>query len=237
MKKPLISVIIPSYNEEKYILASVKSIVQQDFPKNKYEVILVDSSTDKTTEIVQKNYPLVKIVKDKKRGIVCARIKGEQQAKGEIVAYLDADSIAPKDWLTKIEKAYKDKEVVAVGGLFDLQPKTKIVLFNKILCHWYNLIFKTMPGQNLSFKKSAYKKVGGFTPNINIGEDIYISMALKKAGKVIILKDNKVITSSRRVLDGNIIFGLKFLINMFTVMYLHKPFVSDAKPVRDKGYL
>lgn len=237
MPKPLFSVVVPTYNEEKYINPCLDSLVQQDFPKDKYEIIVVDSSTDKTPEIVKKYFPKVRLVTEKRPGIVFARIKGAEEAKGEIVAYLDADSLAPVNWLGNLEKCYQDSQVVAVGGTVDFQPKTLVVKIIQAYCDFNYFILKMIPGQNLSFRKSVYQKIGGFAPHINIGEDAYIAQALRKAGKVIILKDNRVISSSRRVLDGDIIFGLKSLVNMYSVFFFQKPVIFRAKPIRDKAFL
>jgi len=234
MNGPKISVIVPSYNEEESIKKCIDSLFRQDYPQNQFEILLVDTSTDKTKKIVKKNFPLVRIFSEEKRGIVFARIKGAKEARGEIVVYLDADTTAPVDWLSKIANVYQNKEVVAVGGTLDFQPKTFFVKIIQLYGDFYNIVFKTMPGQNLSFRKSVYEKIGGFDPKINAGEDVYISSVLNKAGKVIILKNNKVITSSRRLFEGNVVYGLKFFINMFSVLFFHKPVVYHFEAVRKK---
>ncbi|MGB9637557.1 MAG: glycosyltransferase, partial [Microgenomates group bacterium] len=77
MKKPLISVVIPAYNEENYIEDCLRSVLAQDFPKKDYEVIVVDNnSTDNTASFVKNNFSEVRLVQEKRQGVVFARIKG-----------------------------------------------------------------------------------------------------------------------------------------------------------------
>ena len=91
-KKPVISVIIPAHNEEKYIGQAIESIKGQDFSLP-YEIIVVDNaSEDKTSEIAERLS--VKVVRESKLGLTWARERGYKESQGEILAYLDADSIA-----------------------------------------------------------------------------------------------------------------------------------------------
>lgn len=102
-----ISVIIPVYNEEKYIVPCLKSLLKQEEKPD--EIIVVDNNcTDKTIPLVRK-YP-VKIVKEKKQGIVFARNHGFNIATGDIIARIDADSTAPKNWVQTIKKNFSKEK-------------------------------------------------------------------------------------------------------------------------------
>jgi glycosyltransferase involved in cell wall biosynthesis len=106
MKKnlPLISIIIPTYNEEKNIAKCLESIFRQDYPKGKLEVIIVDDlSTDKTIEVA-KDFP-VKLLFSGKKHAEISKMKGFREAKGEFAMYLDADiELKGTDWLSKMVK-------------------------------------------------------------------------------------------------------------------------------------
>jgi len=115
-KKPFISIIVCVYNGENRIKDCLEALLAQDYPKNKYEIIVVDDgSTDKTNDIVSK-YPIRVIKHRKNLGICSARNSGLRNAHGIIIAYTDDDCIPIKNWIKNLVKFYKD-DVIAVGGL------------------------------------------------------------------------------------------------------------------------
>jgi glycosyltransferase involved in cell wall biosynthesis len=87
---PLVSVVIPAYNAEKFVLQAVRSVLQQCYQP--LEIWLVDDgSTDQTAEIVRQHAPTVKIVRQENAGVAAARNTGVQLARGELICFLDAD--------------------------------------------------------------------------------------------------------------------------------------------------
>jgi len=103
---PLISAIIPAYNEENFIKDCLESLLNQDLDKNFYEIIVVNNaSTDKTAEIVKK-YP-VKLYYQPKRSVVIARQTGVDKSKGKIIVSADADTTYPRHFLSEIKKTSK----------------------------------------------------------------------------------------------------------------------------------
>lgn len=239
MTNLLISVIIPAYNEEKYIGACLQSVVNQDFPKEKYEIIVVNNnSTDKTKEIVQKNFPKVKIIDELKKGVVFARITGINQAKGEIIVFTDADAIAPKNWLSNYYKEFSDPKVVGAGGYIHFQPSTLFTIFKEHTSNFSLSLFKLFTGNNMAFRKEAYERVGGFSPLVNQAEDAYIATKLKEVGKLKIIKKNKVVASSRRsVYFYDVPHEIRYWMSFLSFKFLKKPVFYDFKAVRDRGFL
>jgi cellulose synthase/poly-beta-1,6-N-acetylglucosamine synthase-like glycosyltransferase len=236
MQRPLVSVVIPAYNEEKRIKACLTAVFKQDFPQNQYEVVVVDNnSQDKTVKIIEKNFPKVRIMRENKQGAVFARIRGVQEARGEIVAMTDADSRVPETWLEKIFKAYGDKEVVAVGGMTDFEYQNSFIRLCQFCINYFNLSFKTFPGYNLSFRKKAYWQCGGFSPKVNLCEDFYLAVKVNQLGKVVILKDNPVVAPSRRFFDGFFSYASKYIINVFTILIFDQPIFFKFKAVREEA--
>lgn len=97
---PFVSVIIPTLNEERYIGKCLESIFNLDYPKNRYEIILVDNgSKDRTIEITKKFN--AKIIKRKSLTIGTLRNIGARDARGSILAFIDADCIADRNWIKR----------------------------------------------------------------------------------------------------------------------------------------
>ena len=87
---PLVSVVIPAYNAEKFVLQAVRSVLQQCYQP--LEIWLVDDgSTDQTAEIVRQHASIVKIVRQENAGVAAARNTGLRLARGELICFLDAD--------------------------------------------------------------------------------------------------------------------------------------------------
>lgn len=113
----IFSIVLCTYNREKHIKRCLESLISQNFPKNRYEIIVVDDgSTDATMDIVSQ-YP-VRLIKHKKnQGIAAARNTGLKAAKGKIYICFDDDCYADKDWLKNLAKAYKRYETDTVMGI------------------------------------------------------------------------------------------------------------------------
>lgn len=230
---PLVSVIVPAYNEEDFIGDFLKSIVSQDFPKEYFEIIVVNNNCVDETANIAKKFG-VKVVKETKQGLTYARIKGINEAKGKIIVFVDADCIANKECLWNIIKAYQDNDkVVGVGLNLDYQPKSFLIALCEGIINLSCRTFGIMPGGHFSFTKDAYNKCGGYSERIKFNEDIYISKKLRKQGKIIIQGKGLIITSSRRFRNFKEAFShiSKNLVSLVTISLFDFSFFR-LKPVR-----
>lgn len=203
-----ISVVIPAYNEEKYLPHCIKSLKNQTF--HDFEIVVVDNnSTDKTAEVAVKLG--ARVVHEAKKGVGAARKKGFAQAKGEIIVSTDADCTFPKNWLEKIDIAFtKHKNIIALYGISALDDDGKV---KQLLSHVGTRTFfqindwlkkKQFTGCNLAVKKTAYDKTSGFDANIRICEDADLCKKLMAIGKVLFIPHLLVYTSARRFKDTSI---------------------------------
>ncbi|MFX0135607.1 MAG: glycosyltransferase [Candidatus Hodarchaeota archaeon] len=112
---PFVSIVIPVLNGEKYIGNCLDSLNKINYPKNRYEIIVIDGgSDDKTVEIIKK-FDDVKLI-NSTRGTPHQRNVGIKEAKGELIAFTDADCIVDRDWLINGVKHFKDNQIALVGG-------------------------------------------------------------------------------------------------------------------------
>lgn len=188
----MISVIIPSYNEEHSIEQCLLSLSNQTIPRYEYEIIVVDgNSFDNTREIAKKYADLVFIQESERVG--GARNDGFTRAKGEIVATTDADCIVPGNWIECIINDFVKPEIVQVYGPVDpiepgLSNKISLALANNFSrAGYYMKAWYFTLGCNTAFRKAALLKAGMYRC-IDAGDDLEIAVRMKKEG--VILFDN-----------------------------------------------
>jgi glycosyltransferase involved in cell wall biosynthesis len=166
------SVIVCIYNGERTLKQALNSLAKQNYPKEKYEIILVnDGSGDESEKIclsfikenIDKN-PIIRYVRQENKGLSSARNLGIVLSKGEIVAFIDQDAVADINWIKNLAYEFDvDQDLMVIGG------KTEIL---NDQCWFANLIFminyKTYDNQiaiigtNMAYRKEIFKKVGGF---------------------------------------------------------------------------
>lgn len=228
----VISVVIPAFNEAKYLPACLAALRAQDFPRECCEIIVVDSaSTDRTVEIAQ-HYGARVVQAGPKgpgRGVSYARQRGFEEAQGQIVAYTDADTMPPRHWLRRIVQEFRDPTVVGVYGLYRLiEGGGGVWLWFNWIQPWVLLIHHALGrpmfgGQNCAVRREALAAIGGFNTALASMEDTDVSIRLRRVGRVVFRPFLIVKTSGRRVWEGMWSFftrGLRSYINYF---FLNRP--------------
>jgi len=198
----MISVIIPTFNEEEKIAQCLVSLTHQTVPQTDYEIIVVDGgSKDATRGIAGKYADLVFTQTSKKVG--GARNDGIMAAKGEIVATTDADCILPPNWIATIQKDFKDERLVQLyGPVYPIEEgignKLLLLLANTFSrIGYYSQTFYYTLGCNTAFRKDAFIKAGMYRC-IDAGDDLEIALRMKDQGKVVFDSRLKVGFSMRR---------------------------------------
>ena len=119
-RHPFISVVMPTYNEEKIIASRLDSLLRATYPHDKMEIVVVDSSSDKTPEILEsyaRKYPMINVIHDEeRRGLATALNQAFRACKGEIVVKSDSDLTLADDTLLKAVSHFEDPMVGAVTG-------------------------------------------------------------------------------------------------------------------------
>lgn len=183
---PFVSIIVPVYNGEKIIAECIESLVNQDYPKDKYEIIIVDNnSKDKTAEIIKK-YPIRCLLEDKIQSSYAARNTGIKNAKGEILAFTDSDCVAYKNWLVNLVEGWEGKEIGFAGEINEPLPKTPIEKYhfgryNQKRC-LFNKEYHFAITANVAFKKEIFELIGMFRNDLVSGGDADLSWRIFNAG-------------------------------------------------------
>jgi len=187
---PFVSFIVPVYNEEKVIAETIRSISEINYPKNKYEIIIVDDgSTDNTYREAKKlENSRIKIIKKENGGCASALNYGIAHAKGELIARSDSDTIISKDSLIKMIGYFENAKVMAVtssmnvknhrGFIQRLQWSEYILgIFLRKIFDLNNSLY-VIPGPLSVFRKSFFDKYGGFDETC-ITEDTEMGMRIQ----------------------------------------------------------
>ena len=184
-----VSIIVPTFNEGKYIENCLKSLRNQDF-KGSYEIIVSDSySEDGTTEIARKYAD--KVVSTKKYTIALGRQAGAEISEGNILVFTDADVIAPPDWLRQLVSNFKNPEVVGVHGLIIPYDGRK---FEKFFCKKFFPIYSELMvkfkhpsphGSNMAVRRDVFFETNGFDINTITSEDVFLAYKIKEYGKFV----------------------------------------------------
>ena len=212
-----ISVVIPAYNEESNIAAALESLVHQNTSKP-FEVVLVNNaSTDRTRTIAEQFVGKLNltIIDEPTKGRGSARATGFSRATGDIIFSLDADSIAPPNWISSFLPYFSDPDVVAITGVGKINDLSGIenMTFNIIqpLATFLAKFFlgtRWLAGFNFAIRKKAYIQAGGFNRTLNLYEDFELGLAVQKTGEIKLAWSPKVTVSGRRFNKNGFLAGI-----------------------------
>jgi glycosyltransferase involved in cell wall biosynthesis len=198
---PKISVIIPAFNEEKYIRYPLDGLKRQSF--RDFETIVVDGGSKDRTRNIAKRY--ARVIIEKKPGIGRARNAGARAAGGDILVFLDSDTKPSKGLLKAYSSAFSDGFIAATGPIYPLE-KTSVgislgyKLVSRVVVKLSIAIgIPTIIGSNFAILRSAFESVHGFNPNLMTYEDWDLSSRIKGHGKVKFINEAYVYASIRRV--------------------------------------
>lgn len=218
-----ISVIISALNEEEHIGRTLGSLEKQCF--RDFEVILVDGgSTDRTVEIAE-GFDC-KVIRAERKGISYQCNLGAKSSSSQILAFTQADTILPVDWLEKISLVFlHNPELIAVTGPLVVHPESQAWLRVEYkLWNLLRLVYSLLPmpfgmfftsGPNIAVRKEVFEKIGGFDEFMMVHEDGSLGKKLMGVGKVrfcgpmylpIVVR-----VSSRRAEEGILAFHRHYL--------------------------
>lgn len=186
----LISIVIPTKNEEENMAELLDSLVVQEPP---IEIIIVDAeSKDKTQEIIRKymkKHPFIKLYV--KEGNIGESLNyGIKKARGNTIAFIGADDRADKNWIKNIRKALQ-KGHNAIAGKCVTKGRKKFEMERVNL--YYKGIDISIPGTNTTYAKEILEKVGFFDPRFITAEDIDLNLRIVDAGYKIYYEENAIV--------------------------------------------
>lgn len=163
MKKLSVSIVIPVYNEADYLAACLDAIAAQTVQP--HEVIVVDNnSTDETVEIAER-YDFVTLLHAKRQGVVYARDRGFNYARGDIIGRIDGDTILAPDWVENVRTVFLDTAVATVSGqaaYYDIAGARMIDYFDTKIRQATARMFGSkvaLQGANMAIRRTVWRDI------------------------------------------------------------------------------
>lgn len=191
----MISFVIPAHNEEALIGATVRAL--RRCGAGELEVIVADdSSTDRTGEVAEREG--ARVVRIQKRHIAAARNAGARAARGEMLIFVDADTIVPS---AAVKEAVRAIEGGAVGGGAGIRFDGWVPVYARVILAglvWLFAVLKLSGGCFVFCRRDAFEAAGGWDERYYVGEEVHMCRALKRYGKFVLIRE-KVMTSGRKL--------------------------------------
>jgi GT2 family glycosyltransferase len=190
---PVVSVIIPCYNSEQTIRDCLHAILAQQ-TSVPYEVIVVDSSVDQTSDVVAREFPSVRLIHLEQRTFAgAARNVGVRASRAPFCLMIDSDCIARPDLIERMIVRHREGEYAAVGGsLRNGTPRSLsgwtgyLLEFKEFIPAAPMRLEKNIPTANAAYRREALERYGFFDEDMWLAEDILFNWKLHKSGERIL---------------------------------------------------
>jgi cellulose synthase/poly-beta-1,6-N-acetylglucosamine synthase-like glycosyltransferase/spore germination protein YaaH/peptidoglycan/xylan/chitin deacetylase (PgdA/CDA1 family) len=232
---PMVSVLIPCFNEEKVIGSSVARILESNWTRLEV-IVLDDGSTDGTAKVVEQLYgadPRVRLISFANGGKALALNRGLDQVRGEIVVALDADTLFPPNTVGRLARWFADPAVGAVAGNALVGNRRNVVT------RWQALEYVTaqnlerralaalgavtvVPGAVGAWRRAALEALGGY-PSDTLAEDQDLTIAAQSAGwKVEFDSDARAYTEAPETVQGLLKQRFRWSFGTLQVLWKHR---------------
>ena len=219
MTEVIVSVVMPIYNEEKYIKGCVESLLTQDYPKNQMEWIFIDGgSTDRTKEILaeyqEKYTELIRIYDNPHKTVPYAMNIGIAHSKGKYIVRLDAHAEYDKDYVSKCVYYLDTTDADNVGGVAETKSRGKmgqaIALMLSSKFGVGNSQFRTNGESGFvdtvpfgAFRREVFSKYGGYDERLTRNQDNEMNFRIRKnGGKIYLSQDIRLSYYCRDTVSG-----------------------------------
>ncbi len=234
---PCVTVIVPSFNEEKHIASLLDNLLQQDYPMDRMEVFIVDGmSRDRTQEIIrdyQIRYPFIQLLLNEKRFVPFALNQGIRKSQGEVIIRMDAHSEYPSNYISTLVNYLFELKADNVGGIWLTRPGNDSVKANSIAIaqssafgvgnsHFRLGIHEIRKVDTVPygcFKKSLFDRIGMFDEELlRNQDDEFNARIIENGGSIYLIPDVAITYYARSDVSS--------LIRMFYQYAFFKPLVN-----------
>lgn len=240
--KPLVSVIVPAYNESVNAVYTLQNLLKADYPS--YEIIVVnDGSTDNTRQVVEQafsNEPRIRLLNKTNGGKASALNYGIAHAKGEFLVCIDADTRLLPDAISRLMESFTDEQIGAVAGNVKVGNRVNLLTewqaieyitaqnFDRRAYDLLNCI-TVVPGAIGAFRKSAVLNAGGFTSD-TLAEDCDLTIRILRAGYMVRNNVQAIaLTESPETLAQFLKQRFRWMYGVMQTLYKHRDALFKSK--------
>ena len=205
-----VSIVIPVYNEVACLDACLRAIAVQTVMPT--EVIVVDNNSNDETIAVAQRFPFVTIVCEPLQGVVHARNRGFNLAKGDIIGRIDADTIIARNWVATLQSIFTDPSISAVSGAITYHDLPSQTLVGRLELYFRQRIAKGMgdevflQGANMAIRRGAWRKIRpSVCNNGGLHEDFDLAIHAHKAKLQVVFDKKLQATLSLRRFDSTMV--------------------------------
>lgn len=255
MEQALISFVIPAYNEQEMIAACVESIVLECYWDNyaeqiysvgrskitgDYEIIVVDNGSDDFTADCAMAAGATVVYHQPIKGTNVARQMGFEHSQGDLIAFIDADSVMPAGWLRAVKLALHDANVVAVSGpphfIGVSKSRAFVVALYYTVSGFLNHFWPMTQGGNCVVRRNAMDAINGFDTSFTFyGDDADTAKRLSKVGLTKLVQGMWIWQSARRMKhDGWLKVAWVYVANYVWVQLTGRSFTKVSHDVRQE---
>lgn len=181
-----VSIVIPAYNEERYLPACLDAIAAQH--QKPFEVIVVDNNSSDATATIAAKYPFVTVLKESRQGIAFARNCGFNTATGDIIGRIDADTRLPDTWVGQVQQYFVEHPTIAAvtgkGYFYDFGLRRTVSFLHTLTYYITQGAISGMAilwGSNMAIRRDAWLAVAhDCSTRTDIDEDIDLSLHLRR---------------------------------------------------------
>ncbi len=248
MATPILSFVVPAYNEEAYLSACLESILEQtrELELAAEIVVVNNASTDRTREVALR-FAGVTVVDEPRKGLTYARQAGFAATRGLLIANVDADSRLTPGWVAQVLRTFaREPGLAALSGplvYYDLPPgqRRQVRVFYGIafatyaINRWVLRVGSMVQGGNFVVSRTALEAIGGFNTAIAFyGEDTDLARRLHKVGPTRFTFALKMNSSARRLKhEGLFTMAGRYSMNYLWTTFFARPFTEKYVDVRE----
>lgn len=144
-----VSLVIPAFNEEQDLPACLQAIARQT--AKPYEVIVVDNNSTDNTVAIARSFPFVKVISEPCQGPAFARDAGFNDARGEVIGRIDADTILSENWVDTVQTIFADNNIDAVSGSLNFHDIPFKKLFSRVDLFFRRFLARSLARHNELF--------------------------------------------------------------------------------------
>lgn len=208
-KRPRVSIVIPVYNEEDQLAACLDTIAIQT--QKPFEVIVVDNNSTDRSAAIARTYSFVRVVTERRRGLVYARDRGFNAARGDVIGRIDTDSRLSKDWVATLEKLFMDPDVDAASGSIGFHDVPFKAFFGRVDNLFRRYLARSLAsqgelflyGSNMAIRRNVWMNIqAGLCRNGAFHEDIDLAAHLAHSSFTVAFENSLYAEVSARRVDS-----------------------------------